>query len=576
MTCPKCQTLNSPAQLLCSCCRQTLRHAKLRVVEHSGKEQHLDLNYQDYTIGREARNDLAFGDESASRAHARLRLVEGAYLAEDLGSKNGTYVNGEKIASRQLASLDCLQIGATRIYFVLNDVTYLSGAARAASSSTGKTISRLSTPSAELQGMKAESLLEQVLPQLLQGARHWAQAHRATLWLPDSSGDLIPRLSLEENEAPPNAPRRSEAWAAEQQLALRVFRSGGTMVREQQETTEMFGEGLVTDSELAYQLLGIPLRFTLEEQRGSETFAPLGALLLERRAPGQKLSPAKLERLKSFLAQAERYVSHVQAVAAVLRQLETSAANETTNAAIAIQQHLRPVTIPQVLGYDLAGWHHPAEAVSGDYLDLVPLDMGEVLLVLGDVAGKGLAAATTIFALQSSLHLLTTYESRLEKIMAALNRVAHAVGRASIFTTLFLGVLNPQRRTLHYINAGHTPGLFIHSSEATPTVELLRSNAAALGVLEAFNAEPKQLFLPPASALLLFTDGLTEAMNENGEQYGLARLTERAVAAMMSSRKASAAHVLEALRAELTLYSADFHGKVVRHDDQAALVVRVR
>jgi serine phosphatase RsbU (regulator of sigma subunit) len=559
-----------------------LRRAKLRVLLHNGKERHVELNQQDLAIGREAKNDLALDDESVSRVHARLRLAGGAYLAEDLGSKNGTFVNGEKIVSQQLATLDCLQIGATRMYYVLHDVTHAAAAARTFSS-TGKMFSRWHTPpgapSGESRDLNAEDMFEQVLHQLVQGARYLAQAERAALWLPDSSGDLIPRLRLGDYEATPRASRGNEAWDWERQLALKIFQSGVTLVREQQDATEMFGEGLSAGSELGYQLLGIPLRRAVEEQRDAETFVarpPLGALLLERRAPGPKLSPEKLERLKNLLTQAEVCVSHVQAVAALLRQLETGAAHETTPAALAIQRHLRPAIIPQVASYDFAGWHHPAEAVSGDYLDIVPRDSSEVLLVLGDVAGKGLAAAAMIFALQSALRALAVYESRLEKIIADLNRIARGVGKASNFTTLFLDVLHPQRRTLDYINAGHTPGVFMHSTEATPAVELLHSNAAALGVLEDFSAEPKQLHLPPASALLLFTDGLTEAVNERGEQYGLARLAERAVAAVMSSRPTAAARVLETLREDLVLYSADFHGKVRRHDDQAALAVLAR
>ncbi|MEK7727230.1 MAG: SpoIIE family protein phosphatase, partial [candidate division KSB1 bacterium] len=450
MTCPKCHHPNSPAQLLCRGCQQPLRCAKLRVIEANGKEQYLELNNQDFTIGRCVSNDLALADDGVSRVHARFRFVAGAYLAEDLGSKNGLFVNGTQTVSQPLVAMDCLQLGTTRIYYMLRELTHAALAARLNFSATGKTLTRGSAANVAAQPARAEGLFEQALHPLLQGVLLLAQAERATLWLPDSGGDLIPRLSAGAHNA-------ANHLTVEQPIALKIFRSGGTILRERAEATEIFCEGLATDAECAYQLLGLPLR--LVHEVSSHERPPLGALLLHSRTPTQKLIPAKLERLKRFLAQAEVSLSRVEIVTATLRALEMSADSFASEAvALAVQKQVLPVAIPRVAGYDLACWFNPAEVVSGDYLDVVPLDSGEVLLVVGDVAGKSLAAAMTIFALQTAVHLFARYEADLEKIVAHLNRVAHAVGGAAIFTTLFLGVLDPQRRTLQYINAGHTPG----------------------------------------------------------------------------------------------------------------------
>ncbi|NUO82972.1 SpoIIE family protein phosphatase [candidate division KSB1 bacterium] len=585
MFCPKCHHTNPAHQLLCSCCQQPLRLAKLRVVNHAGKEQYFELHGRDFTIGRQADNDLVLAEESVSRYHARLCFSGGVYFVEDLGSTNGLYINGEKVQSRQLVSLDCLQIGAARIYYVLSETVYFAAAGNRVSPPASNSLTSLSARTPAAQRSDAERLFSHVLHHLLQGALHLAQAQRATLWLPDTAGDLIPRLCANEKvttmDSNAGAARWSPDLAEQQHLALRVYRSGGTIVREQREANERFCERLTSSSDLFYQQLGIPLRVNTETQHGHEAFvsrAPIGALVLECHPISQRLSPTKLACLQNLLEEAGNLVDRVQFITTALKESEAAAFSQTaeTDLAIAVQQQLQPIAIPYLAGYDLGCWHHPAETVSGDYLDVVPLLSGEFLLVLGDVAGKGLAAATLINAMQISLHLLLTYENRLEKILAALNRIVHGVGAPSTFTTLFLGVLNPQRRTLHYVNAGHTPGLFIHSSDATPAIEFLHSNSAALGVLETCSVEVKQLRLPPASVLVLFTDGLTEAVNESGEYYGLTRLTERIVTAVLSARQASAAYVLETLREDLTLYSANFDGKVRHHDDQAALVLMVR
>ncbi len=566
MICPKCHHPNSSPQLHCRGCQHPLRHAKLRVISSDSKEQTLDLNQPEITIGRGAQNDLVLVDDAASRKHARLRLVDGAYCVEDLGSKNGTLLNGEPVRAQILVALDCLQIGATRLYYVLHEITPAAAMKRTTTSTTSGSFARGSTSGNSAQRSQAEKLFEQTLLPMLQGALQLSDAQHATLWLPDSSGDLIPRLTVGETYA--------HNMKIEHEIALKVFQSGATIVRERHEATAIFAEGLVSEDAFSYQLLGVPFR---REQNDANARPPCGALLLQNSAAQPSLSPMKLARLQFYFEQAEKCLNRVEFAAATLRQFETNFASATaTSAAMSMQQLLLPIAIPRLAGYDVAAWHHPAEAVSGDYLDIVPLASGEVMLAVGDVAGKGLAAATTIFALQTVARLLLLYENSLEKIMAVLNRVAYAICGNAIFTTLFFALLDPQRRVLHYVSAGHTPGIFIHSITATPAVELLHSNTAALGVMENCNAEPKQLLLPPASALLLFTDGLTEAMNDSGEQYGLARLTERVVTGLLSSRQTSAARILEKLREELTLYSADFHGKVRHVDDQAALVLLVR
>lgn len=567
MICPKCHHPNSLAQILCRGCQHPLRHAKLRVVYANDKEQNFDLLHQDFSIGREPKHDLALHDDAVSRMHACLRFAGGAFHAEDLESKNGTYLNGARIRTQALAPLDCLQIGTTRIYYVMQEITHAAATTRPTTSATSRGFARASTSGNVKQRSKAEKLFEHVLQPLLHGALQLAQAQRATLWLPDSGNDLIPRLSAGVAHGPHDL-------ALEHEIARKVFHSGATVVRTSQDATATFAEGLMSEDAFHYQLLGAPFR---RVELASNARPPCGALLLQSQLVEHGLSPARLERLKFFFTQAEMHLGRVESAVTLLQQFEANATTSVANsAADKVQQLLAPVAIPRMSGYDLAGWHHPAEKVSGDYLDVVPLDSGEVVLAVGDVAGRGLAAATTIFALQTALRLLLLYESDLGRIMAVLNRVAHAVGGSAIFTTLFLAKLEPQRRVLHYVNAGHTPGMFIHSIATTPAVELVHSNATALGVMETCNVEPKQLFLPPASALLLFTDGLTEARNEEGEQYGLARLTERVVSVLLASRQTSAARVLEKLREELTLYSADFHAKIRHIDDQAALALLVR
>ncbi len=226
--------------------------------------------------------------------------------------------------------------------------------------------------------------------------------------------------------------------------------------------------------------------------------------------------------------------------------------------------------------YDLAYCSRPSGAVGGDYVEVIALHEAEALIVIGDVAGKGAAAAQMRDRLQACLRLHVLYESRLENLAQALNQIVCALGPAATFTTLFLGLLQGPRGVLRYVNAGHNPGVMIYPPTATPRYELLRGSGAALGVLERNVLAEKEIVIPAGATLIFYTDGVTEAVGADSRQYGLTRLIECATTGIFSSKNLSAQNLLQLLQEDLPYAAAHAVGISRPQDDQSILVIVAR
>jgi phosphoserine phosphatase RsbU/P len=186
-----------------------------------------------------------------------------------------------------------------------------------------------------------------------------------------------------------------------------------------------------------------------------------------------------------------------------------------------IQQLLLPNTLPQLPGVQVAGAWQPAKSVGGDYFDVLKLDSNRLGICIGDVAGKGITAALLMSNLQASFRAFATPAAVCTKLNSFLcSNVA-----SGKFVTFFYTVLDAEKHTLSYENAGHCPGFLIRSMGA---VESLAGDGAVLGVFPDWIYQDFTVELNPGDRLLLFTDGITEAENAQLEEFGETRLVEAA------------------------------------------------
>jgi phosphoserine phosphatase RsbU/P len=237
-----------------------------------------------------------------------------------------------------------------------------------------------------------------------------------------------------------------------------------------------------------------------------------------------------------------------------------------------IQRWLVPEKPPQIPGADIAFTSRPANTVGGDYYDAFLMDGGvgaarptRLLIVVADVAGKSVPAALLMATFQASLRSLTTSSISLSELVTGMNRYAcaHSLGGRR-FTTAFFAELNPETRVLSYISAGHNPPMI---RRASGQLEHLSVGNLPLGIGTAVVYEGGSAVLSPGDLLIIFTDGLVEAVNEAEEEYGEDRLMKSLEGVPLES----AQKTLEGLVASVDAFS----GRARQHDDLTCLILRV-
>jgi phosphoserine phosphatase RsbU/P len=234
-----------------------------------------------------------------------------------------------------------------------------------------------------------------------------------------------------------------------------------------------------------------------------------------------------------------------------------------------IQHWLVPEKPPQIAGLDVAFVSRPANTVAGDYYDIVPMDLDgqgpNVLIAVADVAGKSLPAALLMATFQASLRTLTTTARSLPELVRGVNRYACAHSRGGQrFTTAFIARLNPVTGELIYTNAGHNAPLLWRASGA---LERLDVGGVPLGIQADFPYECGSAVVKPGDMLVIFTDGVVEAVNDRGEEYDESRL----IPLVQRCVGLNAQGLLDRLMFELKI----FVGQASQHDDITCVAVRV-
>jgi len=185
-----------------------------------------------------------------------------------------------------------------------------------------------------------------------------------------------------------------------------------------------------------------------------------------------------------------------------------------------VQLALLPRSHPAVPGWRLWSHSRPANDVGGDLVDYIALDGFRHAVVLGDVAGKGLGAALLTAKLQATLRALVSTAASLDDLGAQVNRIFHDAGLENRYATLFFAELQHDSGHLRYLNAGHNPPFVVRRGG----LEKLPASSFPLGMLDSPTYAEGALQLEPGEMILAYSDGLTEASNEQGEEFGLARL----------------------------------------------------
>jgi phosphoserine phosphatase RsbU/P len=294
----------------------------------------------------------------------------------------------------------------------------------------------------------------------------------------------------------------------------------------------------------------------------------LGFISLGPKRSEEPYTGSDVRLLKSVAAQtglALENANLLQTVADEVAQRERL--NREVEIAREVQERLFPQKLPVIAGLDYAGHCRPALGVGGDYYDFLALPKGNLGIAIGDVSGKGIAAALMMASLQASLRSeATRAPENLAAAVGNVNRLVYEASASNRYATFFYGQYDPARGTFDYVNAGHNPPMLFHDARENGIVTRLEPGGTVIGLLESAEYQQGSVRLVPGDVLVAFTDGISEAMNLDDEEWGEDRLID----AIRGCRRSSAQQLLECIFDAAT----SFAGAAPQHDDMTLVVVR--
>ncbi len=483
------------------------------------------------SLGRSSANDVLLADRTLSRHHARIEQTPDGVVLIDLGSRNGTQLNGARITEpAPLKVGDRIVIGETTI-----DVTEESGTRVVIGGGGESPVERTMLASRQVltslrqepisAGLGAEELarlnaslrilndvsmallgdtpLGDLLKLVLDKVFAYLKPDRGLIMLADGSGELKPEAVKLADGVDPGDIRLSRTLVH----SVMEQKNGVLMI-----DTASDGKLGTADSirlQGITSILAAPL--FVDEQ-------VIGLIYLEARLGKRSFTEEDLRLLTSLANTAAIKIQNqrLQADAAAKQRIEREMA-----LAWDIQRRLLPQQAPELEGTELFGRTAPSRTVSGDYFDFFVREDGTADIVVADVCGKGMGASLLAASVQAAFQAWATENVPPDRLCAKLNDLVFRRTSPEKFVTFITALYDPRSGSFLYTNAGHNPGILLR---ADGTRELLAAQGPPLGLFPGRTYGSGRIALAPGDLLALYTDGVTEATDPDDEEFGLERL----------------------------------------------------
>jgi phosphoserine phosphatase RsbU/P len=496
----------------------------LQVIKGANEGTVIPLEGDKYILGRNPDCGIVIPITSVSREHAQIVRVQGRYFIEDKQSRNGTFVNNQAISARTpLRNNDKIRICDFIASYHDQQPTTMPDEDLDEPEGTSTVEATLSQPAAQLlETQPAEKLrvlleissnlgktleLDKLLPKIVDSLFGlFRQADRCFLiQAEEGSEKLMPRVVKTRKPHEETNARYSKS------LVRKCLQSASSFLSDDASRDDRV--------QLSQSVVDFRIRSVMISPLLTTEGKAFGVIQLDTQDRGKKFTQEDLQLLSCVAVQAsvamENAKLHEDSMAGERRKRDLELAHQ-------VQLSFLPRSLPEVPGYEFGAYYESALEVGGDYYGFVPLPGGRLALALGDVAGKGVAAALLMAKLSSDTRFSLLTEPDSGKAISKLNDLlCEFTGQMDRFVTFVLVVLDPATHVVTMVSAGHPPPLLVRKTKSGFDYAMPPKTAGLpLGVSEGYPYESCQVTMQPGDSMLLFTDGVPDAHDRGNNQFG--------------------------------------------------------
>ena len=535
-----------------------MSEARLHVSDSQGRRV-VVLDRPLFLIGRRTAADLQIVSTDVSREHAEIVQDEGRYLLRDRGSRYGTFVNGEQVTERVLEHGDRIRLGRTD---AIELVFATDGAKTTGFLDASSDVTNLRQMAAILNGLRALGsgrVLDEVLTLVMDSALEVTKAERGFMMLANAEGELEFKIARGRGRTTLSG----TSFTTSEKIPREVFRTGQSRTVGDLMEGDLAGQHDRTIAVGIRHVLCVPLLvspMSAASAPSSIVQKTIGVLYLDGREKSTMLSEATRASLEAFATQAALAIDSARLYA---ESAEKAKIDRDLRIAADIQRALLPEPAFDAGMADLAAASIPCRTVGGDFFDYIDVADRGFGFALGDVAGKGPPAALLAAAVQSNFAAHAPVSDNPADAMARINKALLRRAIEARFATMFYGAITADGQ-LSYSNAGQEPPLVVRADSTA----WLEEGGPVLGLLSIATYNYETVSLAAGDLVVVCSDGVTEARNLAGDEFGRDRLVEALHGRHGAKPEAALEHVLGAVKT--------FSQGAAQADDITLLILRYK
>ncbi len=516
--------------------------AELIVHPEKGERRRFPLPNREIVIGRLPANDLCVRDACCSSRHAAIAPKDGGFVVRDLGSKNGTSVNGVRLSGEKILHRgDDIKVGNSHLWFeeyrtevIITPKTDLTrssntiiqvkdvvrkhkpptglhpqtdqGGERISESGRDLWISRILKKVGEALVLHME--IDPLCDYIMDIVAKEIPMDRGVLMLKNIKGDLEKKSVRVFNE-----PAKPQSIQISRSIVKETIEQNVAILISNIQDNSIFKDNESIIQKAIHSAMCVPLW----DDSGDEGQI-IGLIYADRRSLPEPFTQAEVDVLALLANMAAVKISNARHIEI---EREKKRLDKELALARTIQLNLLPKKDPEFAPFDISGAMRPCYAVGGDYFDYIPLQE-RLAVLIADVSGKGVSAALHMSQFRGYLHARIPGINDIGELAAALNEFVHSNSESNVFISFFIALLDQEKGEMTYVNAGHNPPFLV---DAEGGIKSLGGTGFCLGMFPSAQFETVTVPLGRGEVLCAFTDGIVESRNPDQEEFGEARLT---------------------------------------------------